>query len=132
MAMGGRAAELMLLGEDGYTQGAASDLQHATRVATSMVTEYGMASRLAHVHPDALRVGGEVAVRVDEEVEGLLREALDRARRMLAENADAVRRVVAELLDRETLTGRELAEILGRPGGTQGRAFEPADVELAS
>ena len=132
MAMGGRAAELMLLGEDGYTQGAASDLQHATRVATSMVTEYGMASRLAHVHPDALRVGGEVAVRVDEEVERLLREALDRARRMLAENADAVRRVVAELLDRETLTGRELAEILGRPGGTQGRAFEPAHVELAS
>src|SRR5690606_24835334 len=132
MAMGGRAAELMLLGEDGYPQGAASDLQHATRVATSMVTAYGMPSRLAHVHPDALRVGRAVAVRAGEEVEGLLREGLDRAGGLLAENADAVRRVGAGLLDRETLAGWELAEILGRAGGTQGRALEPADVELAS
>src|SRR5690606_7393516 len=129
MAMGGRAAELMLLGEEGYTQGASSDLQHATRVATSMVTEYGMGSRLAHVHPDALRVGGEIALGVQEEIDALLRDALARARRMLTENEDTVRRVVTELLDRETLTGRELADILSGDGTSAG-VLEAADVEL--
>ncbi len=131
MAMGGRAAELMLLGEEGYTQGASSDLQHATRVATSMVTEYGMGSRLAHVHPDALRVGGEIALDVQEEIDALLRDALARARRMLTENEDTVRRVVTELLDRETLTGRELADILSGDGTSAG-VLEAADVELVS
>ncbi len=131
MAMGGRAAELMLLGEEGYTQGASSDLQHATRVATSMVTEYGMGSRLAHVHPDALRVGGEIALGVQEEIDALLRDALARARRMLTENEDTVRRVVTELLDRETLTGRELADILSGDGTSAG-VLEAPDVELVS
>src|SRR5690606_20460571 len=86
MAMGGRAAEIMLLGEDGYTQGASSDLQQATRIATAMVTQYGMGSQLVQTDPDALRVGGEVATRVQGEVDDLLRNALFRAQQMLAAN----------------------------------------------
>ena len=63
------------------------------------------------------------------EVDALLRDALARARRMLTENEDTVRRVVTELLDRETLTGRELADILSGDGTSAG-VLEAADVEL--
>lgn len=112
MMMGGRAAEIMLLGPDGYTQAASSDLEQATRIATAMVTQYGMGSQLVQVDPDALRVGGEVAIRVQNEVDQLLRDALFRAQQMLRSNSIAVRKVVDALLEHETLTGAQIKAIL--------------------
>src|SRR5699024_7456833 len=52
MAMGGRAAEEYMFGEP--TSGASSDIEQATRIARTMVTEYGMSARLG-----AVRYGGE-------------------------------------------------------------------------
>lgn len=97
---------------DGYTQGASSDLQQATRIATAMVTQYGMGSQLVQTDPDALRVGGEVAIRVQDEVDQIRRDALLRAQRMLVANATSVRDVVAALLEHETLTGAQMKDIL--------------------
>lgn len=121
MLMGGRAAEIMLLGEGGYTQGAQGDLQSATRQVSAMLGEYGMGERLLQTHPDAVRVGGEVATRFESEADQLLREALTRAVKMLEDNRERLLHLVAELLERETLSSDELAEVLAWRPSKQGK-----------
>ena len=99
--LGGRAAELLVLGE--ASSGAASDLAGATDLATRMVREYGMSERLGPVgfasgSPMYLgteevrsRDYAEATQRViDEEVSELLREAEQRALALLTDHRDAL------------------------------------------
>jgi cell division protease FtsH len=100
VAMAGRAAEELLLAGD-FTQGASGDLVSATQLATRMVTAWGMSSLgLSAFDPD--RAGPALANRVQGEVDSLLRDALEIARRVLGEHRTLLDAVVAELLDEET------------------------------
>jgi cell division protease FtsH len=112
--LGGRAAELLVLGE--ASSGAASDLTGATELATRMVREYGMSKRLGPVgfagtEPVYLgteevrsRAYAESTQRViDEEVSDLLREAEQRALSLLGDHRDALDRLVDDLLVHETV-----------------------------
>ncbi len=114
--LGGRAAELLVLGEG--STGASNDLAGATELATRMVREYGMSQRLGPVgfaSTAPMYLGGEeVRSRnyaeatqrvIDEEVAGLLREAEQRALDLLGHHRNALERLVAELLVRETVDG---------------------------
>jgi cell division protease FtsH len=114
--LGGRAAELLVLGE--ASSGASNDLAGATDLATRMVREYGMSERLGPVGlagtaPIYLgseevrsRPYAEATQRViDEEVAALLRQAEERARSILGDHRDALDRLVNELLARETVDG---------------------------
>ena len=114
--LGGRAAELLVLGE--ASTGASNDLAGATELATRMVREYGMSRRLGPVgfaSTVPMYLGGEeVRSRtyaegtqrvIDEEVATLLREAEQRALDLLTQHRDALDRLVAELLARETVDG---------------------------
>ena len=114
--LGGRAAELLVLGE--ASTGASNDLAGATDVATRMVREYGMSKRLGPVGfatGSPMYLGGEeVRSRayaeetqrvIDQEVEALLREAEQRALTLLSEHREALDLLVAELLDHETVDG---------------------------
>jgi len=49
VAFGGRAAEELMFGNDQITSGASSDIEAATRVATAMVTRYGMSPKVGPV-----------------------------------------------------------------------------------
>jgi cell division protease FtsH len=129
--MGGRAAELLVFGEG--STGAANDLAGATDLATRMVREFGMSTALGPVgfaSGSPLYLGGEeVRSRpyaeatqrvIDEEVAKLLGEAHQRATAMLTQHRDALERLVELLLERETLDGTDLDELLGRvPGQRQ-------------
>jgi cell division protease FtsH len=129
--MGGRAAELLVFGEG--STGAANDLAGATDLATRMVREFGMSTALGPVgfaSGSPMYLGGEeVRSRpyaeatqrvIDEEVAKLLREAEQRATAMLTEHRDALERLVELLLERETIDGTDLDELLGRvPGQRQ-------------
>jgi cell division protease FtsH len=129
--MGGRAAELLVFGEG--STGAANDLAGATDLATRMVREFGMSTALGPVgfaSGSPLYLGGEeVRSRqyaeatqrvIDTEVAKLLGEAHQRASVMLTEHRAALERLVELLLERETIDGTDLDELLGRiPGQHQ-------------
>ena len=122
--LGGRAAELVVLGE--ASTGASSDLAAATDLATRMVTEWGLSPEVGPIgyaaasptnaNPFAGRPYAEETQRsIDQEVARLLREAEAVAVRLLSEHRDALDRVIGLLLERETIDGAELAAIAGVP-----------------
>jgi cell division protease FtsH len=129
--LGGRAAELLAFGES--STGASNDLAGATDLATRMVREFGMSKELGPVGfstGSAMYLGGEeVRSRpyaeatqrvIDQEVATLLREAEQRALSLLGEHRDALDRLADLLLERETVDGTDVDEILGRvPGQRQ-------------
>ena len=122
MALGGRAAEALLL-EDVCT-GATSDLQRATDIARSIVTEYGMSDEVGPVYlagEQEVFIGKswgqqrnyseDVAARVDTEIRRIMEEQSARATKVLDDNREAVERVVKVLLEREQLTGDEFIKV---------------------
>jgi cell division protease FtsH len=128
MTLGGRTAEEVVFGE--ITTGAADDIERATRIARSMVTEFGMSEKLGlqrfvgrdgepFLGRDAARSAehsDELAARIDEEIARILDEAHERARRVLEEHRDVLDNLAAKLLERETLSDEELATALAGAG----------------
>jgi len=102
VALGGRAAEELLLDGD-FTQGASGDLQSATGLATQMVTQWGMSNMgLVAMDPDRIVFGG-IGDKVHAEIDGMLNEALQSARTLLADHRNLFDAVVRELLDEDTV-----------------------------
>jgi cell division protease FtsH len=125
VALGGRAAEELLLHGD-FTQGASGDLQSATGLATQMVTKWGM-SNLGLVAMDTDRiVFGGIGDKVHAEIDSMLNEALESARRLLADHRDLFDRVVQELLDEDTVDLDRLREIWDAIAREQAPALEDA------
>jgi len=126
--LGGRAAELIVLGE--ASSGASSDLAGATELATRMVREYGMSERLGPVGfagGSPMYLGGEEVQHrsyaeatqrvIDEEVSALLRTAEERATELLTPRRDALDRLVEDLLAHETVDGEAVQAAI--EGGTR-------------
>jgi cell division protease FtsH len=122
--LGGRAAEVMVIGEP--STGASNDLSGATELATRMVREWGLSAELGPIgygpegpsrdNPFAGRPYAEETQRsIDQEVAALLRDAEVRATKLLGDNRPVLDRVIALLLERETIDGAELAAITGMP-----------------
>jgi cell division protease FtsH len=122
--LGGRAAEIIVLGEP--STGASNDLAGATELATRMVREWGFSSEVGPIgygpegpsrdNPFAGRPYAEETQRsIDREVARLLREAEVGATEILQDHRDMLDRVIALLLERETINGSELAAIVGVP-----------------
>ncbi|WP_189351024.1 ATP-dependent zinc metalloprotease FtsH [Zhihengliuella salsuginis] len=122
-AMGGRVAEEIVFHDP--STGASNDIDKATDIARKMVTQYGMSSRVGTVklgsgggEPFLGRDGGggrdyseDMATIVDEEVRALLDAAHEEAYRILNRNRKVLDRLAVELLERETLNQKEIAEV---------------------
>ena len=123
MAMGGRAAEELVFHEP--TTGASSDIDQATKIARAMVTEYGMSAKLGAVrygqdqgdpflgrsmgsHTD---YSAEIAGEIDDEVRRLIEAAHTEAWAILSEYRDTLDVLATELLEKETLTRKDLEKI---------------------
>jgi len=124
--LGGRAAEELVFGE--ISTGAQNDLQRATDIAHSMVTEYGMSDRLGLVTyererrpmflPDTFSAGKtyseERAAQIDEEISKVIEEAHARVRGILSERRKALDDLAHLLLEKEVVQGEELREMLSK------------------
>ena len=101
--LGGRSAEEIAFGE--ISTGAQNDLQRATDIARSMVTEFGMSDELGAVNYNGHKRGAfldnpfmqergnyaeDTAQKIDAEVKRILTEAHDEARRILRERRDVL------------------------------------------
>jgi cell division protease FtsH len=144
--LGGRTAEELTC-ED-ISTGAANDLAEATRLARQMVRDWGMCDRLGPIALGSATAGDvldQTAVRdfsdetahlVDLEVERLLGEQRDRARLVLGDHLAALKAVAQALIERETLSGDEVARIIeehrGTPPSANGRAVPVALVPVAA
>jgi cell division protease FtsH len=121
--MGGRIAEELVFGDP--STGASNDISQATEIARQMVTEFGMSTKIGSVRLSGssgevflgrdMGHGREysenVASVVDQEVRGLMDNALAEATTALSQNRHILDALALELLDKETLGEIELAEI---------------------
>lgn len=140
--MGGRAAEELVFND--ITTGAQADLRQATNIARRMVCEWGMSDELGPrsfgEKEELLFLGREVsrrkefseetARRIDGEIDRILRSCYSKARAMLEDHLERLHLVARMLLDRETLDGEEIKEIVyhGRfPDGSQDGDSEGTD-----
>lgn len=122
-AMGGRAAEELVFGAP--TTGASSDIENATKIARSMLTEYGFSPDLGTVKygkeqgdPFSQMGGGgsidysdEVASKIDEQMRYLLERAHEQAYDILRNNRYYLDKLAEALLEKETLRRPDLERI---------------------
>ena len=122
----GRAAEEIVF--DTVTTGAANDIEKATGIARSMVTQYGMSKRFGLVGlstveskylegREVMNCSDKTAAEVDAEVVAILKESYDKAKELLSENRDLMDKLAAFLIEKETITGKEFMEIYRREKG---------------
>ena len=128
VAMGGRAAEVVVFGPSEVTQGASGDLEMVSRICREMVTRYGFSS----LGPVALEAdAGEVFLgrdwlrsdphysretgnRIDTLVRSLARESLQEAINLLSPRRALIDRLVDLLIEQETLGGEEFRAVVSR------------------
>ncbi len=118
--LGGRAAEEIVF--DTVTTGASNDIEKATDIAKSMVTQYGMSKRfglmgLATVESKylsgqaTLNCAESTAAIVDEEVMKILADSYEQAKNLLKENREILDKIADFLIEKETITGKEFMKI---------------------
>ena len=121
--MGGRVAEEIYCGD--ITTGASNDLERATKIARSIVTQYGM-SPLGHQvfgqpnhevflgrdYGNTQDYSEETARRIDDEVARIMREAHDRAYEILSARPEQMDLMASVLLERETVDGEACQALL--------------------
>ncbi len=120
---GGRAAEEIVCNT--VTTGASNDIEQATRLARAMVTRYGMSGKYdmmgletvnnAYLGGDtSLTCSTDTAADIDQEVLRMIKEAHDKARKIISENMGIMHEAAAFLMEKETITGQEFMDIIHR------------------
>ena len=121
--LGGRASEETFMGE--ITTGASDDLKRATKIARSMVTEYGM-SDLGPIQLEQKQEGvflgrdyaksrdfsDQVALEIDKEVRKILEECYKEAKKLLSKHETLVLLIADALMENETLTKEQIDSLV--------------------
>ena len=124
--LGGRAAEEIVF--DTVTTGAQNDIEKATKIARSMVTQYGMSKKFGLMGLETIQdqylegrtvmnCSDETAAAVDEEVMKILKEAYKEAKSLLKENRALLDKLAKFLIEKETITGKEFMDIYRKEKG---------------
>lgn len=126
IAMGGRVAEELKFGYDAVTSGASGDIQMATNLARSMVTEWGMSDKLGPILyaensgevflgksvTKSQNMSEETAQLVDEEIKSFIMTAYEKAKEILTKHRKDWEKLAEALIEYETLTGDEIKDLL--------------------
>ncbi len=121
--LGGRVAEALILND--ISTGASNDIERASQIARSMVTVYGMSSRLGTIMygqgqgevflgrdlAQTKNYSEETAAIIDEEVKAIIDKAYNTAKQILAANIDKLHIVAGILLEKEKIDGEEFDRV---------------------
>lgn len=124
--LAGRAAEEIVF--KSVTTGASNDIEKATNIARSMVTQYGMSKKFGLVGLETvesryldgrtvMNCADETAAEVDKEVIDILADCYDEAKKLLKKNRSIMDKIAAYLIEKETITGKEFMEIYCKEKG---------------
>ena len=119
--LGGRAAEEIVFST--VTTGASNDIERATKMARTMVSQYGMSDIIGLMSLETvenqylegrsvMNCSDKTAAAVDDEVMNMLKTYYARAKELITENIECLHKVSEYLLDKETITGKEFMEIV--------------------
>lgn len=125
--LGGRAAEEIVFNT--ATTGASNDIERATKIARTMVAQYGMSDEFGVMGLESiesqyldgravLNCSDKTSALLDEEVKRMLKEYYIKAKELLSANLMCLDRVSEYLIERETITGREFMRIVNEVKGT--------------
>jgi cell division protease FtsH len=130
VAFGGRVAEQIIFNR--ISTGAANDIKQATALAQTMIRNWGMSDKLGPLSyskgEEQIFLGREISQHrdysdatanlIDEEINKLIKDAYQRAEKVLNENLDILHKLAELLLEKETVLGKELDELIEefRPG----------------
>ena len=121
--LGGRVAEALILND--VSTGASNDIERATKIARSMVTQYGMSDRIGTITlgqgqeevflgrdlAHAKEYSEETAAVIDEETKRIVDTGYNRAKQILSENIDKLHKVAGVLLEKEKIEADEFEAI---------------------
>lgn len=120
--LGGRVAEKLTLND--ISTGASNDIERATEIARSMVTQYGMSDVIGPIKYGSSQevflgkdfghtrnYSENVAAQIDSEIKRIVCECFDRCEKILSENIDILNRVAEYLMENEKITGEEFDAI---------------------
>jgi cell division protease FtsH len=124
VALGGRAAEEVVLGE--ITTGASNDMEQATKIARTMIMKFGMSDilgpRTMGKREETVFLGREVSEQkdyseslasvIDEEVKELITSAYEKSKSLIKDNIEILNNVVDYLIINETIEGETLTKLL--------------------
>lgn len=119
--LGGRAAEELFIGE--ISTGASNDLERVTKQAYAMVVYFGMSDQLPNLnyYDSSGQDWGftkpyseETARLIDQEVQKIIHEQYERAKRILKENATGHNQLAQVLLEREVIYSEDVEHIFGK------------------
>src|SRR5437764_3925364 len=125
--LGGHASKLIIFGD--VTTGASNDIERVTKIARSMVTEYGMSGLIGPMalgHTDELVFLGrdlgeqrnyseQTAREIDEEIHRIIQEAFDKAYNILLQNKTRLIMISERLIKEETLEGPLFESLFNQP-----------------
>jgi len=125
---GGRAAEELVFGS--ITTGASNDIEKATSLARSMVTQYGMTEKFGLIGLESveskyldgrtvLNCGDATEAEIDQEVMKILKECYQKAVNLLSGNRDVLDSLAEYLIEHETITGKEFMKIFRKVKGIE-------------
>ena len=137
---GGRVAEELIYGKKHISTGAGNDIQQATNLARKMVMEFGFSDKLGplryesnqeevflgHSVAQQRNISDETARIIDEEVRRIIEEGENTARNILTEKIEDLHKIAEGLLEFETLTADDIAELLS------GKKIKKADINLTN
>lgn len=122
----GRAAEEIVF--DTVTTGASNDIEKATNIARSMVTQYGMSKKFGLIGLESveskyldgrsvLNCSDVTAAEIDAEVMKLLKDSYKQAKQLLKANRPLMDKIAEHLIKKETITGKEFMQIFRKEKG---------------
>lgn len=121
--LGGRVAEEVVFGE--VSTGASNDFERATNIARRMVTEFGMSEKLGPLQfgqsggqvflgrdiSNEQNYSDKIAYEIDTEIQAIIRECYDKAKKIITENRDKLEVIAQALLKVETLNAKQIRHL---------------------